>query len=71
MGGLVEEVKVVRDIKVQLEFTTLQKIGCSPKQWGGVQINFVQTVAVTNGHHDKEDEMDMEEDGNREVIYQN
>jgi len=33
---------------------------------GGL-VEEVKTVAVTNGHHDKEDEMDMEEDGNRET----
>ena len=32
-------------------------------------VDFLQTIAVTNGHHDKEEKMEEDDDSNQEVIF--
>ena len=32
-------------------------------------IDFLQTVAVTNGHHDKDEKMEEDDNSNQEVIF--
>ena len=66
MGGRVEEVKVVFMVEQLNHFDSTTNLFPLQKTYNA---NLFQSLAVTNGHHDSKEGMDMKDDNNQEVTH--
>ena len=66
MGGRVEEVKVVLMVDQLNHFDSTTNL--FPLQ--NYNANLFQSLAVTNGHHDSKEDMDMKDDNNKQEVTQ-
>ena len=66
MGGRVEEVKVVFMVEQLNHFDSTTNLFPLQKTYNA---NLFQSLAVTNGHHDSKEDMDMKDDNNQEVTH--
>ena len=66
MGGRVEEVKVVLMVEQLNHFDSTTNL--FPLQ--NYNANLFQSLAVTNGHHDSKEDMDMKDDNNKQEVTQ-
>ena len=66
MGGRVEEVKVVFMVEQLNHFDSTTNLFPLQKTYN---TNPFQSLAVTNGHHDSKEDMDMKDDNNQEVTH--
>ena len=66
MGGRVEEVKVVLMVDQLNHFDSTTNLFPLQKTYNE---NLFQSLAVTNGHHDSKEDMDMKDGNHQEVTH--